>query len=248
MDEVRIAYRELTVAEAAALVEGDPGYLEPNNAAPSASQVATNSDGRVFFSLDPLDDIVWTDDGVTLNTFLTSDEVIAAGVALDKTPANINGLQVLGMTVDRMGTVYWGDNRSRGIWKAPRCGGAENIRRLASREELVEALFLPSSPRGLNNFMCRGTELLTYNFVDGNFIYKVDMETYDYGDFDEDVDCDADDLGMFASVMAGPDETTAPVGQETLFEWADLDLDGDADMGDFAKMQCYATSALPPLE
>ena len=224
------------------------GTFDPNRAGPATSQMTVSTDGRLIFSEGETDDIVWTADGNTLHTFLTSNEIEAATQGhTTSNSAYTTGVQIMGLEVDRMGTVYWSDNRTKEIWKAPACGGTENIRRIAEKEEMKAALNLDGSPRGLNCFSIRGTELLTFNFVEGNFIFKVDMNTYDYGDFDQDVDCDTDDLNLFDSVMIGADENVAPVGLEELFLWSDLDLDGDVDMSDAAKMQCYATGALPSL-
>lgn len=224
---------------------GEIGDFDPNVAGPAAAQIAVSSDGRVFSSETQTDDIIWTSDGNTLHTFLSSNEIAAVTQGYSNNSAWSTGLQVLGLEVDRMGTVYWSDNRTRAIWKAPACGGMENIRCLASNDELKTSLRLRGSPRGMSCFAIRGTELLTFNFVEGNFIYKVDLNTFDYGDFDGDVDVDISDLEMFASVMLGPDEFIAPTGQEELFLWSDLDLDGDVDVYDAAKLQCFATGELP---
>jgi len=221
------------------------GAFDPNGAGPAAAQVACDSQGRVWFSEGETDDIIWTADGVNFTTFLTSAEVAAAPDSVDP-ETTTNNLQVMGLTIDRMGTVYWSDNQTKGIWKAPVCGGAENVRCLATKDEIRTALNLPTSPRGLNCFTIRGTELLTFNFVDGNFIFKVDLETWDYGDFDGDVDVDAADLQRMGFVLLGPDITTPPPEWEELFAWSDLDRDGDADLGDVRKLQLYGTGALPP--
>jgi hypothetical protein len=148
------------------------------------------------------------------------------------------------MAMDKMGTIYIGDNQTRSIWKMPACGGTENVICLAYKDDIQAALGLPSGPRGMDCFTIRGTELLTLNFVDGNFIYKVDLDTFDYGDFDGDIDNDGDDLALFAGVMQGPDVITPPPGQEELFDWADLDEDVDVDLHDYYKMQQFATGSL----
>jgi hypothetical protein len=225
-------------------------YISTNGGAASA-QIDCDAEGRVWFSEAETDDILWTTDGVTFNTFLTSNEIVAAYQAhgaLDPTVYDgvTNGVQVLGLIRDKMGTAYWGENQTRSIWKAPACGGTEHIIHLATAEEIKDALGIGNSPRGLNCFSIRGLELLTFNFVDSNTVYKVDLETFDYGDFDEDIDVDADDFDVFfLDCMAGPGVSLPPIGcAEEQFDWADLDDDNDVDVADFGKFQLFFTGSL----
>ena len=220
--------------------------FDPNTAKIAGAQVATDAAGRIWFQEYETRDILWTTDGTTLHTFITSNEI------WDVTHGNeaseiTQGVQAQGFILDRMGTIYWGDNASpRSFWKIPACGGAENIRSLASYDEVRAATGF--APQGMNCFSLRGNQLLTFTFATSAFIYKIDLKTYDYGDFSEDIDVDGEDLDLFALAMAGPDIATAPVGCDpVLFQRANLDLDtvGDVDLVDFAKLQRYATGALP---
>jgi hypothetical protein len=219
-----------------------------------AVQVAVDSGGRIWFSNGETDDIMWTTDGTTLHPFLRSNQIFEA---VSKYPGNLgmfsttppgNGVQLIGLTVDKMGTVYWSDNATREIWKCPATGNPAHIRRIATQEEIMTALGLGSTlPRGLGCFTIRGTELLTYNFVDSNTIYKADINTPDYGDYDGDIDVDADDFGMFfADCLAGPGVLT-PSGGCTAEQFAlsDLDKDGDVDLGDYGIFQEFSTGPLP---
>lgn len=216
--------------------------FDPNSAGAPPAQLASDPAGRIWFTEDETDDLIWTTDGVTLHTFMTSNDF--APIAFPEgRESTSTGLQVMGLTIDRMGTVYWSDNQTKDIWKMPACGGIENLRCLATDDEIKAALYLPSV-RGMNCFTIRGTELLTFNFVDGNYIYKVDLDTFDYGDFDNDVDVDTADLNLLASVLQGPDVLTPPPGLEALFTKADLNLDGDVDLADAARQQRHATGPL----
>ncbi len=218
----------------------------------ATGQTACDEYGNVWFSEVQTDDLLWTSDGVTINTFMTADEVVQAYIeqgAFDPyTYAGdaTNAVQYMGLIVDDMGTIYWSDNFTDSIWKMPACGGTENIIQAATKQEIQTALGFTSSPRGLENFTIRGHELLTFNFVDSNTIFKVDMNTFDYGDFDGDFDVDADDYGLlFPDCIAGPGITEAPVactnGFPEAFEWCDLDHDGDVDMQDYSKFQQFVT-------
>ncbi len=216
----------------------------------ASAQLDCDAEGRVWFAEDETDDIVWTTDGVTLNTFLTSNEIVAAYIeagTLEPSGYFIsNGVQVLGMIRDPMGTVYWSDNQSRSIWKAPAKNAGQHIIQLASKAEIQEALELgTSSPRGLGCFSIRGQELLTYNFVDSNTVYKVDLNTFDYGDFDGDFDADLDDYNLFfTECLAGPGVSTPPGScTQDQFDMADLDNDGDVDINDFKDFQSFFTGA-----
>ncbi|UCG15123.1 MAG: hypothetical protein JSV19_07475, partial [Phycisphaerales bacterium] len=127
---------------------------------------------------------------------------------------------------------------------------------------------LVSSPRGMNCFTIRGMELLTFNFVDSNTIYKVDLDTQDYGDFDADFDADLADYAMFQrcfmmDLIANPDSEcnrcdtdedvdvdlddyaafglrmTGP-GRSAISQPGDVDGDVDADLADYAAFQrCF---------
>jgi len=223
------------------------GEFDPNSAGGSAAQVATDSAGRVWFTEGETDDLIWTTDGTTLHTFLTSNEIQAA------TQGNIGssastGTQFLGMTIDQAGTIYWSDNITKGVWKAPACGGSENIRLVASAADIRAGLGLSgtTSAAGLNGFTIRDHKILTFTFTSGAVcIFSVDMNTFDYGDFSGDIDTDAEDFALFAQALAGPDVDTAPPGCTTeLFEQADLTKAADVDLADYAKLQCFATGAL----
>lgn len=220
--------------------------FDPNEAKVGLCQVATDAAGRVWFQEKATRDVLWTTDGTTLHTFITSNEIWSATRSNEGSDIN-QGTQFQGFIIDRMGTLYWGDNGSpRSYWKIPACGGAENIRCLASYNEVKAATGL--APTGMNCFSLRGTQLLTFQFSTGAFIYKIDLETYDYGDFSEDIDVDGEDLDLFAQAMAGPDDSVSPAGCDpVLFARANLDQEtpGDVDLADFAKLQRYATGALP---
>lgn len=220
--------------------------FDPNEGGVATAQVATDAAGRVWFSEGETDDLMWTDDGATLHTFLTSNEIQPVTHGFE-TSASSTGLQVMGLIVDPMGTVYWSDNGTRCIWKAPACGGAENIRQLASADEIKAALGITSSPSGMNCFSLRGLELLTFQYVSTAVIYKVDLNTFEFGDFSEDLDTDSEDLGLFVQALAGPEVTTPPAGcPALLFARANLDQQGnDVDLADFARMQRFATGPLP---
>ena len=236
LDQIELRYTDPLPAEAGAFTVEDAG--------PAAAQIADDRLGRIWFSEWETDDIIWTTDGTDLNTFLTSNEIQPVTGATSSSGSS-TGVQVMGLTVDQMGTVYWSDNRTKSIWKAPARGGAENIICLAAADDIKTALGLPSSPRGMNCFTIRDGELLTFNFVDGNYIYKVDLDTFHYGDFDADIDNDADDFAIFEGCMAGPDVTEPPVtcDQET-FEWCDMDDDGDVDLGDLGRLQLFVTGSI----
>ncbi len=101
------------------------------------------------------------------------------------------------------------------------------------------------NPRGLHCFSIRGTELLTQNFVDGNFVYKVDIESNDYGDLDADVDVDLADYNLFWACLSGPGVSTPPGGCTVeMFALADLDKDNDVDLDDFQGLQMWFTGSL----
>lgn len=230
--------------------------FDTNGAGPAAAQVECTPDGRVWFAEGETDDILWTTNGVDLHKFLTSDKIVQAYIdtgALDLSNYYdaSNKVQVMGLTVDRMGTVYWGDNQTNSIWKTSAAEPADNIIELATKQEIQQALGLgTASPRGINCFTLRGTELLTFNFVDRDCMYKVDLETSDYGDYDDDLDADADDYGLFFSqCLAGPGVSDPPVactnGFPEAFEWSDLDNDNDVDLFDYAKFQRFFTGSLP---
>ncbi len=223
--------------------------FDPNNAQVTAgAQIATDSAGRVWFTEGETDDLLWTTDGVQIHTLLTSNQIqsVTGG---GSTSTLSTGVQFLGLTVDPMGTVYWSDNSTRGIWKAPACGGVDNIRLVASGPEIAAAIGLPVGklPRGMNCFTIRNGKLLTYNYVDveATCIYQVDLNSFQYGDFSADLDVDSEDLGWFGQALAGPDVVTPPPGCSTeLFEHADLAGDSDVDLADFAKLQQFASGAL----
>lgn len=204
-----------------------------DEAGPGPAQVDCDADGRVWFPESQSDDILWTTDGVTLNTFLYSYEMLDAYVAaeaLDPADYSVsNGVQVMGLIVDPMGTVYWSDNQTDSIWKAPADNPADHIVQLATKAEIQEALGLTRSPRGMNNFTLRGMELLTFNYVDSNTVYKVDLNTQDYGDLDADFDADLADYGRFQQCL-GFDLVSDP---EHGCRRCDLDHDEDVDLDDY---------------
>jgi hypothetical protein len=73
-------------------------------------------------------------------------------------------------------------------------------------------------------------------------VYKVDMNTFDYGDFDGDFDVDLDDYGLFEMCFNGPGVETPPSGcEEEDFAIADLDRDLDVDLDDFRRFQMWHT-------
>lgn len=230
------------------------GMFDTNGAGPASAQIATDAAGVVWFSEGEADDILWTTNGTDLHPFLTSNEIAPAYIAAGAlTPSTItatfsNGVQVMGMIIDQMGTVYWSDNQTRSIWKAPRVEPAAHIKQIGSKAELQAAMSLgTTSPGGLNDFSIRGTELLTYNFLNCNCVIKVDMNTFDYGDYDGDVDVDATDYGLvFQQCLAGPGVSTPPGGcTAEQFGWADLDDDNDVDLDDFREFQLFFTGPGP---
>lgn len=249
IDEIRLKYLVLPSA--------DYGDFSTNGNAliPLLGQVASSADGRIWFVNGETDDILWTVDGTTLHKFLTSNQVFAAvgnspGVqGMFATTPPSTGLMARGLAVDRMGTVYWGDNATREIWKCPATGDPAMIRCIASQEEIMTALGLGANlPRGMSTFVIRGNQLLTYNYIDSNTIFKADLNTSDYGDYDGDIDVDADDYGLFfGDCMAGPEVMTPPPGcTAEEFSLADLDKDQDVDMMDYRKFQELTTGPLPP--
>jgi hypothetical protein len=222
---------------------GAMGTFDPTKAeVAAAAQIDVDSKGRIWFSEGHTNDILWTTDGDTIHTFLTSNEI----QAVSKSVANVQpgtGVGILALIVDKMGTVYWGDNVTRSIWKAPAVDPANNIINLATFAELKTTFGF--SPRGFSSFSIRGTELLNNQFADGNFVYKVDIESNDYGDFDGDVDVDLADYGLFWGCLAGPGVSAPPVGCTTqMFSWADVDKDNDVDLADYRKFEMWFTGPL----
>ncbi|HUU83319.1 MAG TPA: hypothetical protein VM243_07430 [Phycisphaerae bacterium] len=210
-------------------------YISTNGGVPG-NQTDCDAEGRIWFSEEETNDILWTTNGVDLNTFLTSEEIVSAYIAsgtLDPSPYFIsNGVQVMGLIVDPMGTVYWGENQTRSIWKAPAIDPANNIVQLATADEIKAALNISSSPRGINCFSIRGTELLTFNFVDSNTVYKVDLDTFDYGDLDGDFDADLADFAALQRCFM-QDVSTSGCGI------SDFDDDSDVDLDDYEAFQAF---------
>ena len=229
------------------------GMFDTNGAGLAAAQIHCDNNGLVWFSEGETDDIMWTTNGTELNTFLISNETVASYVAagaLDPTDYTnpSNGVQLMGLIVDQMGTVYWSDNQTSSIWKASAINPTQNIIQLATKNEIKDALSLGSHrPRGLGCFSIRGMELLTFNFVDSNTVFKVDLNTFDYGDFDADFDADADDYGLFfTDCLAGPDVTTPPPGcTSNAFAMADMDNDEDVDLADYQRFQQFVLAGPP---
>jgi outer membrane protein assembly factor BamB len=61
------------------------------------------------------------------------------------------------------------------------------------------------------------------------------------GDMDADGDVDGDDMTAWMACLAGPDATVAPAGCDpAAFRCADVDVDDDVDLMDFAVMQAAA--------
>ncbi len=228
------------------------GAFDPENASVGLSQTDVDEAGRVWFSEGETDDIIWTSDGTTLHTFLPSSTIAAVyasynAIDVDHYSAS-NAVQVMGMTHDPMGNLYWSDNQTNSIWKvSPRNPG--RVIPTASKEALQTALNLgTASPRGMHCFTIRGKQLLTFNFVDCDCLYTVDLNTFDFGDFDGDFDVDADDSSTMFDCLAGPGVTEWPAScTSNAFEMADLDDDGDVDVGDFSVFQVEfgAAPAMP---
>lgn len=217
------------------------GFIDSNGTV--ADEIRVDTQGRVWIIESETDDILWTTDGTTLNTFLTSEEIYSHYQSLG---LGITGVNENGLAIDQMGTVYWSDNTSpRAIYKAPACGGAENIRTVATNAEIVAAI---GSSAGLMNFQIRGSQILFNEYSTDN-VGAADMNTFDYGDYDGDVDADADDYNLlFPNCLAGPGVTTPPdictSGVKEAFQWCDLDQDGDVDVHDYARFQVYSTGPL----
>jgi hypothetical protein len=212
-------------------------------AGPGPAQVACDKHGVVWFSEGETDDILYTTDGVNLNVFLRSSEILdayVAAAALDPSDYSVsNAVQVMGLIVDPMGTVYWSDNQTKSIWKAPAVNPADNIAQLATKAEIQEALNLGRSPRGMNNFTLRGMELLTFNYVDSNTVYKVDLDTQTFGDLDADFDADLDDYGFFQQCML------FDVASDPEHACSRCDLDGN-DIVDLADYALFAPFVVGP--
>ncbi len=204
-----------------------------------SSQTSVDHLNRIWFSESETDDIIWTTDGVTLNTFLKSSEIVTAYIDeghVDPSPKATdvtNAVGVKALIVDKMGTVYWSENATHSVWKAPAIDPANNIVLLADSEDIKSALSIGSA-RGNNAFTIRGTDLLMLNFVDANIIYKVSMDTFDFGDFDADFDADLEDFGYFQRCFQ-QDATTNGCDK------CDFDEDLDVDLDDFEKFEGFIT-------
>jgi len=210
---------------------------DPDLSGVASAQIACDAQGRVWFSEGESDDLLWTQDGVTLHPFLTSEDIVAEYIAsgsLDLTGyyGVSNKVQFLGLTVDPMGTVYWADNQTRSIWKAPANEPADHIIEIATKSEIKAALGLSQDPRGLNNFVIRGHELLTFNFVDSNTVYKVDLNTQDYGDLNAAFAANLADYAMCQRCF-GADLSQPPEEGEEDCSRCDVDYDADIDWEDY---------------
>lgn len=74
----------------------------------------------------------------------------------------------------------------------------------------------------------------------GNYLYYNQNAAPRFGDTDGDGDADVDDLLTFLLCLTGPDIPAAPACAA-----ADGDLDGDADLADYALLATVLTAALP---
>lgn len=103
-----------------------------------------------------------------------------------------------------------------------------------NREYLLEELRLDSSGRPL-----KGSPVIGSQFSKG---YCGGVPPAYLGDFDHDLDVDADDLALFEDCASGPSVLYA-FGCEI----ADFDFDTDVDQADFAQIQrCYSGSSKLP--
>ena len=210
--------------------------FNPDLARLDRTQVATDSQGHLWFAEGETDDIVWTDDGVTINTFVTSDEIVEA-TDIEPTSACMTGIRVVALAIDPMGTVYWVDHGTRSVYKAP-AAAPTNISVLATNDQLVSGLGVGPSYTGLGSIEIRDGQLITYaeGSVPGNFLVAIDLNTFDYGDFDGDFDVDDDDFDVFWCCF---DPNCTCTAEE--YGWADLDGDGDVDIIDYGWFITYYT-------
>jgi len=84
----------------------------------------------------------------------------------------------------------------------------------------------------LNNFVIRGHELLTFNFVDSNTVYKVDLNTQDYGDLNAAFAANLADYAMCQRCF-GADLSQPPEEGEEDCSRCDVDYDADIDWEDY---------------
>ncbi len=204
------------------------------------NEIATDTLGRVWFSEVETDDIIWTLDGVTLNTALTSSDIFAFYDAHGLPSAAGTGAYIMGLYVDKMGTIYWSDVNSHSIQKCPAIGGSANMRLLMTGSE---AMALGTTQTGLSNMAARGTQLLFLTYGSSSApgaLLAVDMKTWQYGDFDGDFDNDLKDFALFqqcfGAAIAGDPEHPCNV--------CDVDSDEDVDLDDYVEAAKYATGPL----
>lgn len=207
------------------------------------SEIATDRLGRVWFSEIETDDILWTADGVTLNTFLTSNDMYAFFVSQGLSTAAGSGSYVNGVLVDKMGTVYWSDVSTHAIHKCPAIGGIANMRLLATGAEVLA--LGPTTNTGLTHMTQRGTQLLCLTYGVGSsakpgYLLAVDMKTWQYGDFDEDIDNDLVDYARFQQCLGAP----IAGDPEHPCNVCDVDSDEDVDLDDYVESAKYATGPL----